>query len=74
MGKECGLGKVLSKHGREKHDEILEAIFARREDGTLFPISWLETEFSSEFGWSEYFYRRHRNGKCVACLNRTQTN
>lgn len=72
-GKECGLGNILETEGREKHDEILDAMFAIREDGTLYPVSWLEEAFSDR-GWSEFFFRRHRAGKCVSCLNRTQTN
>ena len=70
-GTDCWLGKFLETEGREKHDEILDAIFQTGEDGKLYPISWLEAMFTDEYGWSEFFFRRHRNGKCVSCLNRT---
>ena len=70
-GHECGLGKILATEGQEKHDEVLEAIFAADERGMLYPISRLIEAFHEEYGWSEWFFRRHRNGKCVSCLNRT---
>lgn len=73
---ECGLGKVLKTEGREKYEDILEAIFAIDDDPTSrtyqqpYPIPWLEEIFYEEYGWGEYFFRRHRHGKCKACLNR----
>lgn len=79
---ECGLGKVLRDEGRDKYDEIVEAIFLIDEDptsrtyGQYYSIATLITVFDDDYGWGEYFFRRHRNGTCKACLNRdkaTQT-
>ena len=72
--KGCGLGRVLRDEGQEKYDEILEAIFAVDEFGIPYSTAKLETIFKEEYGWSSFFYRRHRNGKCVSCLNRIPTN
>lgn len=69
-GRACGLGKILETEGRDKHDEVLEAIFAKQENGELYPVSRLVALFS-EYGWSEFFFRRHRNGTCASCLKRT---
>jgi hypothetical protein len=71
--KECGLGRILESEGREKHDEVLDAIFQVDEKGRFFPYSRLVSVFYDEYGWSEFFFRRHRHGKCVSCLNRIQT-
>ena len=72
---ECGLGKVLQNEGQDKHDEVLEAIFAINPDtGDTYSIRKLEIIFREEYGWGEYFFRRHRRGMCHSCLNRTQTN
>jgi len=71
-GGDCGLGKILEKEGREKHDEVLEAIFAIDErTGKMYSDAKLAAAFEDEYGWSEYFFRRHRAGKCVSCMNRT---
>ena len=73
---ECGLGKVLETDGQEKYDEIVEAIFLIDEDptsrgyGRPFSLQRLVDEFRDEYGWGEYFFRRHRNGRCTACVNR----
>jgi hypothetical protein len=69
--KDCGLGTVLREEGQEKHDIVLEAIFAiNPDDGRPHSLSKLEAVFKSEYGWSAFFFRRHRNGQCVSCLNR----
>lgn len=71
----CGLGKVLREEGQEKHDKILDAIFAVDPNtGRMFSTAKVEQLFKEEYGWSQFFYRRHRYGSCRSCLNRTQTN
>jgi len=71
VGKDCGLGKILANEGKEKYDDVLEAIFAKgKKSGKYHPISRLVEVFNEEYGWTEFFFRRHRNGKCVSCLNR----
>lgn len=77
---ECGLGKVLRDEGQDKHDDIVAAIFATIHttlpDGTivdtgkLYPVPRLVELFEEEYGWSEFFFRRHRKGRCLACQNR----
>ncbi len=69
-GKDCGLGKILREEGQAKHDQVLEAIFSKDKKGRLYPVSWLCEAFGDEYGWSEFFFRRHRDGRCVSCLNR----
>jgi hypothetical protein len=69
--KDCGLGRILETEGQEKHDAVLNVMFERDEDGQLFSCRKLANLFDEEYGWSEFFFRRHRNGKCVSCLNRT---
>jgi hypothetical protein len=72
MAKDCGLGKILKAEGREKHDAVLNAIFEINPDtGKLYSDRRLEKLFADEYGWSTFFFRRHRNGKCVSCLKRT---
>lgn len=79
---ECGLGKVLETEGREKYEEILDAMFLIDADplsrtyGRLHPIPALIELFWDEYGWGEFFFRRHRHGTCKACLmrdSRTET-
>jgi hypothetical protein len=71
-GKDCGLGRILKTEGRKKHDKVLAAIFAiNPKTERLFSNAKLAVLFRDEYGWSEYFFRRHRNGTCVSCLNRT---
>ncbi len=73
-GIECGLGRIIEKEGWAKHDEVLNAIFAIDEEtGRMFPVSRLVLLFDDEYGWSDFFYRRHREGRCVSCLKRTKT-
>jgi hypothetical protein len=75
---ECGLGKVLATEGRDKYDEILEAMFLVDDDilsrgyGKMYSLQTLVEVFKDEYGWGEAFFRRHRNGRCKACLNRDQ--
>jgi len=71
-GKGCGLGKILETEGKEKHDEVLTAIFTIDPNtGRLHSDQKLVDLFASEYGWSEFFFRRHKAGKCVSCLKRT---
>lgn len=68
----CGLGRILQEEGQAKHDIVLETIFAiDPKTGKMHSTAKLAAVFKEEYGWSDYFYRRHRDGKCVACLNRT---
>ena len=69
--KDCGLGRILKQEGQAKHDIVLEAIFAiNPKDGQYHSISKLEALFKDEYGWSEFFFRRHRDGVCRSCLSR----
>lgn len=69
--KDCGLGRILKQEGQAKHDIVLEAIFAINPDtGEYHSNRKLEKLFKEEYGWSQFFFRRHRDGVCVSCLNR----
>lgn len=67
----CALGAVLENEGQEEYDAIMEAIFAKDDNGKFFPAPWLVDEFRDTYGWSTHFFRRHRIGDCQSCLNRT---
>ena len=65
----CALGKIL-ENDPDEYEAIVEAIFARIDDGNEYPIPWLVDAFKEPYGWSEHFFRRHRNGECQSCRNR----
>ncbi len=77
---ECGLGKIIKDGDEKKYEDIVQTIFATIvitldngdtvDTGELYPVTRLVELFEEEYGWSDFFFRRHRLGKCGACQNR----
>jgi len=66
----CALGRVLEERGEEEYEAVKEAIYGLAPNGTQYPLSWLVEVFKEDYGWSDHFFRRHRNGECASCRNR----
>ena len=66
----CALGRILDENGEEEYQAVVEAIHGKGPSGSQYPISWLVDVFKDDYGWSEHFFRRHRNGECNSCRNR----
>lgn len=73
---QCRLGTILESEGRDKYDEIIDAMLAIDEDpssrtyGKLYSTARIVELFQAEYGFGEGIVRRHRNGACQACLSR----